>query len=36
MTGAEFIEIGFQAFVVGLVVGVPLGVIKSVLHNAFN
>ena len=36
MTGSELIEVFLQAFVVGLVVGVPFGVIKNFLHNIAN
>lgn len=33
MTGTELIEVGLQAFVVGLMVGMFVGVIKNFLHN---
>jgi len=36
VTGIELIEICLQAFALGLVVGVPVGVVKSFLHNVGN
>lgn len=33
MTGTEFLEVGLQAFVVGLIVGATVGAIKNFLHN---
>lgn len=36
MTGQEFIEVGLQAFVVGLILGALVGVVKAFLHNALN
>lgn len=36
MTGTEFLEVALQAFVVGLVVGVPLGAAVRFLHGVLR
>jgi len=36
MTGSELIDIGMQAFAIGLVIGAGVGIVKSFLHSMFN
>ena len=36
VTGTELLEVVFEAFVVGLIVGALVGGIKTFLHNAIS
>jgi len=36
ITGTELLEVGLQAFVLGVIVGALVGSIKTFLHNISN
>jgi len=36
MTGAELLEVAFQGWIIGLVSGVGVGIVKNFLHGLFS
>jgi hypothetical protein len=36
VTGLELLAVVFEAFVIGFIVGVPVAVLKKVIHSATN